>query len=168
METVRIDGLDDSLAVLNQIKRDFPKRVVTAGMRRATRPFTRELKRVAPAREIGRIVKVKAYTKGKSPVIGVGAFHSPKSKSYGTTSRTGIPYWYIWYWTDYGTLSRRHPGHAFVRPRKRVSQRWSGGVRPRLSVERAWSSSRSQVIANMPTALREEARKYVERNFDKT
>ncbi len=167
METVRVEGMEEALKTLDEIAKEFPKKVVAAGMRKATRPFTKELKRVAPEKNFGKIVKVKAFTKGRNPVIGVGAFHSPKSKVYGKTSKTDIPYWYVWYWTDYGTLSRRQRGHQFVRGRKKDSRTWKGGIRPRNTVEKAWARTRNMIVANMSTELQKQAKTFIERNYRK-
>lgn len=95
-----------------------------------------------------RVVKVKA----KVPTVQAGLY-----------KKAEMPAWYKAYWRNFGTLSRRDPGHEFVKGRRTTSSGWKGGIKPRQGVGKAIAESQGEATAALPEAIAKAAQRY----FDK-
>lgn len=94
------------------------------------------------------VVKVKA----KVPTVQAGLY-----------KKAEMPAWYKAYWRNFGTLSRRDPGHEFVKGRRTTSSAWKGGIKPRQGVGKAIAESQGEATAALPEAIAKAAQRY----FDK-
>lgn len=162
MDPVRVEGIDETLRTLNEIAKDYPKQTVAAGLRSAAKPFVTAVKRSGPDPSFAKLAGVKVYTKSKDPLIAVGQFGGRKKKIWKTTG-SYMSMWFISYWLNYGTLSKRLAGHAFGNARKAKSARWRGGIDPTRSVEKAWEQSKGSVISAIPAELRKATAKYIDK-----
>lgn len=94
------------------------------------------------------VVKVKA----KVPTVQAGLY-----------KKAEMPAWYKAYWRNFGTLSRRDPGHEFVKGRRPRTSSWTGGIKPRQGVGKAIAESQGEATAKLPEAIAKAAQRY----FDK-
>ena len=113
--SVRIEGLDDCLKALDRVPANALK-MTEAAMKEAAQPVTRKIRAGMP-KEFRRLIKAKLI-KGERRLNGnttmiIGAFKGKK------ISNSEIPNWFKMYWKNYGTLTKRDPGHEFVFPVKK-------------------------------------------------
>lgn len=79
MGTTRIEGEREAEALFTRMIRDYPTRVVAAGMRRAMRPFITRAKSMNPT--FAHLYKVKVFNRKRNiPIVGAGVFGSRKRK----------------------------------------------------------------------------------------
>lgn len=112
---VRIEGLDECLKQLDRLPANA-LRQTEAAMKEAATPVVRKIRSGMP-KEFRRLIKAKLI-KGEKRLTGnaaviIGAFKGKK------VSDTDVPAWFKAYWKNYGTLSKRDPGHEFVYPVKK-------------------------------------------------
>ena len=63
-------------------------------------------------------------------------------------------------WVEFGTLANRARSHKFKSARREKSKHWKGGIKPALAADKAWSETRSTVVANIPKEVKIAADKY--------
>lgn len=79
MGTTRIEGEREAEALFTRMIRDYPTRVVAAGVRRAMKPFITVAK--GKNSRFAHLYKVKVYNKKNNiPVIAAGIFGNGKRK----------------------------------------------------------------------------------------
>nr|DAT38752.1 MAG TPA: hypothetical protein [Caudoviricetes sp.] len=168
MESIKVEGIKEAERVFAEMIRSYPKQTVAAGLRAAAKPFINNLKQTASSPEFRKLPGVKSYTKGKNPLIAVGMFGG-RGKVVRRRNRH-MSTFFIFYWLNYGTLSNRSAGHRFSNARKRKTEhyphgtwKWKGGIKATNDTEKAWETSKSQVIASIPKELRKASDKYVKR-----
>lgn len=148
MESVVLTGEQETTAVFDKLRREYPSKVVAAGLRKASKPYTRAVKSVVTPAQ-AKLVKVKVYTKTKQPLMYVGLSASKYASE-----------WFKVYWQNYGTLSNRDTSHKFLYARKKRTKRWKGGIRSTKSIEKAWRDSKTQVTSAIAIEMRKAAIAY--------
>lgn len=113
--SIRVEGLDEVFKALDRFPGNALKMTEDA-MKEAAQPVARKIRAGMP-KEYKRLIKAKLIKaehriNGHSTVI-VGAFKGKK------VSDKGVPQWFKMYWSNYGTLTHRDPGHEFVYPVKK-------------------------------------------------
>lgn len=114
---IRIEGLDECLRSFDRLPENA-LRITEAAMKEAGQPVAKKIRSLVP-KEFRRLIKVKVIKAerrldGNSTVI-IGAFKRKRQ------SELEISDWNKMYWQNYGTLTRRDPGHEFVFPVKKDS-----------------------------------------------
>lgn len=94
-------------------------------LRQAAKPAVSEIK-ASLSQKSKRSVKANIYGK-KDLLLVLGMFRNNKS--------TGIDRYFIEYWKEYGTLSRRSISHRFANTRKRITANWKGGITPQNKID---------------------------------
>lgn len=117
--SIRIEGLDDCLKAFDRLPGNA-LRMTEAAMKEAAQPVAKRIRSGMP-KEFRKLIKVKVIKAerritGNSTVI-IGAFKRKKQ------SDSEVNDWFKMYWQNYGTLSRRDPGHEFVFPVKKGNRR---------------------------------------------
>ena len=116
-QSVHIDGLEDALRCFELAPKNMIK-VVKAAMREGGKEAAKEIRKAMP-RRFKRLVTHKVK---KNRVTGnwdatVGAFNKVKGSGKERDD------WFKAYWKNYGTLSRRDPGHKFDNPIKNLHKK---------------------------------------------
>ena len=182
MENIRVEGIEETERVLNEMIKEFPKQTVAAGLRSAAKPFVNRTKEAGPEPEFSKLAGVKVYTKGKEPLMAAGQFggrnkrvlknsvnYTVRYSIFGGKKRirrTLISYmsmYYISYWLNHGTLSNRNPAYGFKNARKPVSAGWRGGIKSTERVDKAWETTKAQVISLIPVEMRKAGDRFVKR-----
>lgn len=126
-------------AELNAEALQATKRSISAG----TRSVNQSIRKAAPE-AFRRIVGASVKLHRDGSVTAYAGFRNRE----GTPSSKRIPVWFKAYWSNYGTLARRYPGHRFdrkVKAYRGVAGAYRrGGIRPRLFFEtgtRGWEKA---------------------------
>ena len=115
--TYSISGLDDALKCFDQAPKNLVK-VVRTALRKGGSQAAKEIRKAMP-RRFKRLVSskvVKGAVSGDYSAL-IGAFNKVKS---GTSEPDD---WFKAYWRNYGTLTRRDPGHQFDYPIKHLNRK---------------------------------------------
>lgn len=115
--TYSISGLDDALKCFDQAPKNLVK-VVRTALRKGGSQAAKEIRKAMP-RRFKRLVSskvVKGAVSGDYSAL-IGAFNKVKS---GTSEPND---WFKAYWRNYGTLTRRDPGHQFDYPIKHLNRK---------------------------------------------
>lgn len=153
---VEVSGTMEAMKILEE----YPNKINTAtkkAMRAATKNVLVDMKSGAH-KKFKPLVKAKFLKKEKNPTLMFGFFGTKG----GTSSDNTIPTWFKAYWKNYGTLTKRHPGHSFEFARKRISKGWRGGERPVLFYEKATEGKDEIILAKFAEELLKEAKKIEE------
>lgn len=162
MENIRVDGIKEAERILSEIARSYPKQTVAAGLRAAAKPYVNKLKSSGPDPQFAKLAGVKAYTKGKEPLIAAGQFGG-RNKRVWKTFDSYMSMYYISYWINHGTLANRSASYHFKNARKSKSAKWQGGIKATSDVAKAWEATKGQVIASIPVEMRKATEKYIKR-----
>lgn len=142
MAVYKVTNLDEVMRDFDGFTRDglkASKRCVQAG----ARAVSKQIRAAAPSafrRIVGASIK-----RNREGVYSVYVGYNNKE---GMPSGKSIPVWFKAYWSNYGTLERRDPGHRFaykiknLRGKAGVDRR--GGIRPRRFFEaglNAWDKT---------------------------
>jgi hypothetical protein len=131
--SISIQGTETLDQIFTQLPSQFRKAAMVKIFAAASRKYLADAKR--PFK--GSTKKAVAYVIGKSttrPTIYAGLVR--KSGNSWEYQRA--------YWKNFGTLNRRDPGHLFTKPRKKVSQKWRGGIEPSQAVGKAWGANQAE------------------------
>lgn len=162
MGNMKVEGVEEAKNAFSNMLKDYPTAVVATGIRKAAKPFSDRAASSDP--KFKKSYTAKVYNKKKKqPIVAVGAFGGKSRKVQRHRGDEYMPMLTILRWVQYGTLARRHPGHDFKNPRKRISRRWKGGVTARLTVEKAWEAMKQTVISAIPSELKKAAMNYDKR-----
>jgi hypothetical protein len=115
--TYSISGLDDALKCFDQAPKNLVK-VVRTALRKGGSQAAKEIRKAMP-RRFKRLVSskvVKGAVSGDYSAL-IGAFNKVKS---GTSEPDD---WFKAYWRNYGTLTRRDPGHQSDYPIKHLNRK---------------------------------------------
>lgn len=132
-----IEGADKALQEIAEypIKAD---KVVKEAMRAASRPITRELRSRMPNKSFRKAVKARMADGNLYTFANIGILRPRKNRDA----------WNHAYWKNYGTLANRDRAHKFTEPRKRISENFKGGIKPRhffesaeAGLEQIWKSN---------------------------
>lgn len=145
-----IDMADIESKMENFSAKEFEK-VVLTGLRGAANIVNRAIKKENP-KSLSAAFSVVRVKKASTPTVQAGLYKKKES-----------PAWYKAYWRNFGTLSKRDPGHEFIKARRSRSASWQGGVTPRQSVGKAIASSQDEAARQLPELIAKAAQKY----FDK-
>ena len=117
--SIRIEGLDDCLKALDRLPENA-LRMTEAALKEAAQPVAKRMRSKMPARFRklikAKVIKAERRLNGNSTAI-IGAFKRRKQ------DEKEVNDWFKMYWQNYGTLSRRDPGHEFVYPIKKGKRR---------------------------------------------
>lgn len=105
----KIEGLDDCIKCMDHAPQNVLKMTKTA-MKDAGKATTRVIRSKTPPR----FKRLAGYKVTKGQLSGntyalVGYFNKSKKKG----SNKEIPDWFKAYWKNYGTITKRDPGHTF-------------------------------------------------------
>jgi len=158
--TIEFSGVEELQQIFEKLPEKYAKKPVTATFRKGGNIYNKTLRQNLPPRmsQLKKLIKSKAG-KGKSASLISGAW-----ANMGTVTKSNgkeFDAFYILYWSNYGTLSNRQPGHKFDRARRAVSSSWGGGVRPQLFAEKAWEQSKDQVETVINDELENETLKFL-------
>lgn len=150
--SIRIEGLTDALKALDKLPANAVKMTEKA-MTEAAKPVVRKIRAGMP-KEFRRLIKYKLVKgerriSGNSAVI-IGAFKGKK------ISDKDVPQWFKAYWSNYGTLTHRDPGHEFVYPVKKAtkSRRNNVGQTHRNFFDEAFKGWEDIIYENFVAALK--------------
>jgi hypothetical protein len=131
-----IEGIDELEAFLKDHPKELNKSVVQS-LLKGSNHLKKEIVAQMPAaiKKLKPIVASKVLTKTTNPTVICGIF----GRKLFYVNRRGAKFdaFYLAYWSNYGTIARRDKGHVFSRGRRKVSAKWSGGIRPTLFFEKA-------------------------------
>lgn len=109
-EAIRIEGVEDCLRMFDR----FPEKMLQveiSAMRVAARETARHIRKGIPKR-FRKLTKSKVYNKGKNTYAMAGLYNK-KEISGEQSGKDPVFDWFKAYWSNYGTLRRRDPSHAF-------------------------------------------------------
>lgn len=116
--SVRIEGLDECLRALDRLPENA-LRMTEAALKEAAQPVAKRIRSRMPSRFRrlikAKVIKAERRLNGNSTAI-IGAFKRKRQDKE-------VNDWSKMYWQNYGTLSRRDPGHEFVFPIKKGKRR---------------------------------------------
>lgn len=125
MTEIKIEGVDRALEVLEAYPVNAHK-VVDKAIRKAGTQAVKEVRNSVPHKSWRKLAKgrLKSKKEGSSD-FKFGLFN----KDGNHTSNATAPSWFRAYWLNYGTLSNRDKTHKFVKPRKKMTANWKGGIK---------------------------------------
>jgi len=124
---IKIEGIERMERDLQQFPINADK-VVAKAMRKGGNAAAKVIRQKAPS-WFRPVVGSKVYTKGHGATCMVGLFLGKEKKNI-ESDDDYIPIWWKAYWSNYGTLENRDPGHQFSRRRKNKTKDWKGGIKP--------------------------------------
>lgn len=158
--SIQFDGAGRLKELCNQYPERMHRIGIMSAYRVAARPVVRELKKREP--RFKRMVGATAVkSRDKSLVMMRVGFNAKKGR--GSTSGSNPPDWFKAYWKNYGTLSNRDASHDFVKARRRKTKTWSGGIKPRRTVEKVWSFTSPQVKEILARELENQSDKIIKK-----
>ena len=168
---IDVEGVRAAVATVDRFMKEFPKRTLTSGIRNAMKPFTQAVATVGTNRSyFKRMARAKVVQKGRrDPLIMAGVFsnrkviHRQPRDRHSDASGGYMSAYMVFYWLNYGTLSRRNAGYAFRNARRFKSSWWKGGIRSQMTVEKAWAISGNQAIGKIPEEVTKATEKYLKR-----
>lgn len=163
MDKVKVEGIEEAMKAIDMIAKDYPKSVITAGIRKAAKPFLNAEKMSVPVPEMKKLAGVRTYTRSKTPLVSIGMFGGRNKTIHRKKGDGYMSMWFIDYWLEYGTLANRDPAYRFGNARRSKSSSWKGGIQSMRAQERAWRATRSSVVAAIPTETRASADRYNKR-----
>lgn len=126
MSNIRLDILNEKEVIDTYTRLPVSiKAEMKKALRQAAKPAVSEIK-ASLSQKSKRSVKANIYGK-KDLLLVIGLFRNNKS--------TGLDRYFIEYWKEYGTLSRRSASHRFAKPRKRITANWKGGITPQNKID---------------------------------
>lgn len=161
---ITVKGIEETMSFLDELRRDYPRKVVVSAMKNAQKPFVKEIiARNSDIPEIKKEAKSRTIRRtGKDVVVASGIWGGESSATHiSSKGKQPMRVFHLVYWRNYGTLSNRNTLHRFVRSRKHKSARWSGGIAAEKSIEKAWEKTKSMVINNLPIEAKKAAEKYL-------
>lgn len=150
---VRIEGVGDVLRMFDDAPGELLKAVKKA-MRSAGDVEKRNLKRAIPP-EARKLVKLKVKSSRAGDVIArFGMFMDGARVQEDAENMR----WFHFYWKNYGTLTRRDPGHQFEYPvkRKTARRRNDVGQDHENFYEAAVSGYEGRFLGNFKRSLKEQ------------
>lgn len=168
---IEVEGVRAAVRTLAEFSKEFPKRTLTSGIRNAMKPFTQAVATVGTNRSYFKgMARAKVVQKGRrDPLIMAGVFSNrkvihrqPKGRRSDATGGYMSAYM-VFYWLNYGTLSRRNAGYAFRNARRFKSSWWKGGIRSQMTVEKAWAISGNRAIGLIPGEVAKATEKYLKK-----
>ncbi len=115
-KAIRIEGLEDVLRMFDGAPKELQKSGRKA-MASAGRKVASGLKRKMPSRW-RKLVKSKAkMSRGGNLWADMGLYNGHEAQGHQPNGKK-VSDWFKAYWSDYGTLERRDPGHKFDNPVK--------------------------------------------------
>lgn len=163
--SVKTEGVSDLIETLERLPAKVAIRPLRATLRKAAKPLEMEAKNNLPAKvsELKSVIT----TKNMRSFAGVktGVYTKRAVVMLGNEGRK-VQYdaYYLLYWLNYGTLSRRDPTHKFqsvVRSRK---EHLSPGIHPRRFIQKAYDSKGAEVVKYAEDNLLKDAEKFLDRN----
>lgn len=125
---ITISGLDDCLKAFDKAPANLLKMSRTA-MRAGAKPVVQQIRQQTPKRfrklVKSRLVRMRS---GDTNVL-IGLFNNHAAGGYQPKTGKRIDDWFKAYWANYGTITRRDPGHKFESPVKRPKYRYNSAGR---------------------------------------
>lgn len=165
---VESQGIDELKEIFDKLPTKVAKRPLQSTLRRAAKPLEQEVKNTLPVRlkDMGQAVTTKnmrsfagvktgVYTKRVAVTLG----SEGKEKQWDA--------YYLLYWHNYGTLSRRDPSHTFQKKVNIRKSHLSPGIHPRRFIQKAYESKAAEVVAYAEAHLLADAEKFLDRNSNR-
>ncbi|WP_303181901.1 hypothetical protein [uncultured Butyricimonas sp.] len=150
IDKISVEGVREVLELLYDYPKEIDK-IAKSALRKAVAPLVRDVKRANPIKGVK--ISVKSL-KSFNPGLKYGYFGE-----VGGNNRLEVSPWFKAYWKNYGTMSRRYPGHKFLTG---VKGRGRGkGVRPRLFFENAVEGKENEVYDRFEKFLIEGVNKFL-------
>lgn len=152
---IQIEGAENLKQIFEQMHPTLKAQVVNRLFVRAAKPIKKAMISNLPGylNKAKAIVKVRKGKNKEYPSLSVG-FYRRVAEYTNSRGKRWDPLMLV-YWHNYGTLANRDAGHKFIKPRKKISAKWRGGIMPGRFVDRA-------IEAGMP-----QAQKIIDDDFDK-
>ena len=135
-----------------QTFKEFPikaDKVVKEAMRDASKVVVKDLKAKMPNKTFRKAVKSKIAEGADYTFANVGILRSKKDNLT----------WFKAYWKNFGTLANRDVSHKFVYPRKHISSKFKGGIKPSHFFESAIVGEDQRWKKEFTKSLEEKAKK---------
>ncbi|MEQ3042137.1 hypothetical protein [Odoribacter splanchnicus] len=160
---IKIIGMEETMAVLDQIREDFPRKVAVSAIKNSMKPFVKEIvKANSDVPETKKVTKSRTLRAAKDIAVSTGVWSDKGAvKHRSSRSKKPVRVFSLIYWRNYGTLSNRNPMHRFVRSRRPKSRDWKGGIVGTGNIEKAWESIKGAVVNNLPAEARKAFEKYL-------
>lgn len=161
MNEIKIKGMQETMEVLDKVRKEFPQRVVVSTIKKSLKPFVKAIAQSDPKiPELKKVVSARTLRKTKEVQVGAGIWSDKKAVKH-VRGKKPMRIFHLVYWKNYGTLSNRSSLHRFVKSRKRISRKWKGGIVPRGNIEKAWEETKAIVIQNLPVEAKKAMDKYL-------
>jgi len=147
-----ISGDENLRKYLRDLPDKYTDKVAKTALRKALAPFVKNLRRAS--RNAKKAVRVKVKNSKSGPYARAGIWGGGEYR----------PQWFKEYWQNYGTLQNRSPGHTFKNGIKSKSRGKQGGIRPSGFVEKAWESSKAQVVSGLETEMAKATQDFFKKN----
>jgi len=154
--SITIEGDKELASKFDNLSKAASKKVVLVAFRKTSAIFTRALRSAMPA-GLKKSVGTKAL-KGEDATLVAGVMSNKKYKS-GKGSE--LDAWTVAYWLEFGTMANRSTGHTFVRPRRRKSANWKGGIVGKGTVNSAWEQTQGTIEKETGAILQTEIEKAI-------
>ena len=165
---VKSEGVQELIETLERLPAKVAMRPLRATLRKAAKPLEQEAKNNLPAKlsELKPVIT----TKNMRSFAGVktGVYTKRAVVMLGENGRK-VEYdaYYLIYWLNYGTLSRREPTHKFQSPVRMRKKHLSPGINPRRFIQKAYDSRGAEVVAYAEANLLKDAEKFLDRQSTK-
>lgn len=147
--TIQFDPNNPDIeAIFAQMPEQFAKAPIQSTLRTAVKPFITEIGRNLPPNFEGyeRTIAIK-NNRSASILAGIQNKRMYVMLGEGDKQKRWDAF-YPLYWMNYGTLENRHPLHRFDKPRRDVSKKWKGGIKPLMFMQLSWDNT-SEVIEQL-------------------
>lgn len=165
---VKSEGVQELIETLDKLPPKVAMRPLRSTLRKAAKPLEQEAKNNLPAKlsELKPVIT----TKNMRSFAGVktGVYTKRAVVMLGQDERK-VEYdaYYLIYWLNYGTLSRRDPTHKFQSPVRMRQKHLSPGINPRRFIQKAYDSRGAEVVAYAEANLLKDAEKFLDRQSTK-